>query len=306
MNLSFFLLAAAFVAVIFLMTSEYVIVYGQTIGNLTSQPILEESVKIISPMDGQKVPVGKEILVSGESSDDISKNCIVSVIADNIKPYQNAYPSGAGGPNDYSKWSFTWSSNYTDIKEGSNRITAKLSCPQSTRWYSVNAMGVTTEKATMNVSSANLTPSVLAAANDSGAVTLLPPQSEQQLPTTPSPSSETTSQSAAENTTKNMSVKFDILNNPVSRGSGQNITIAVSDAASDEKITDANIIGKLLYPGDNYVKDFAGTTGSDGQFVYSWTIGKNGDEGELTIEAQVTAPGYESQAATSAFQISKG
>ena len=102
-----------------------------------------------------------------------------------------------------------------------------------------------------------------------------------------------------------MSVTFDILNNPVSRGSDQNITIAVSDAASNESIPGANITGKLLYPGDNYVKDFSGTTDPNGQFVYHWTIGKNGDAGELTIEAQVVAPGYESQQVKSAFQITE-
>ena len=105
--------------------------------------------------------------------------------------------------------------------------------------------------------------------------------------------------------TKTMSVTFDILNNPVSRGSYQNITITVSDAASNESILGATITGKLLYPGDNYVKDFTGTTGPNGQFAYHWTIGKNGDAGELTIEAQVVAPGYESQQAKSAFQITE-
>ena len=37
--------------------------------------------------------------------------------------------------------------------------------------------------------------------------------------------------------------------------------------------------------GDNYVKDFRGTTDPNGQFVYHWIIGENGDAGELTIEA---------------------
>jgi hypothetical protein len=298
-------IAGTVVAVISLMISNNV-VYGQSSGNLTSQTVFEEWVKIISPIEGQQVPVGKELLVSGESSDNISKNCTVSVIANNIKPYQNAYPSGADGPNDHSKWSFTLSSNYTDVKEGPNRITAKLSCPQPTRWYSVNAIGVPTGQASTNVSSANLTPSVLSATNESGAVMLSPP-SEQQQPTRPSTSSEVTSQPAisVENN-RTMSVIFDILNNPVPRESDQNITMIVSDAASNEKIAGGSITGKLLYPGGNYIKDFTGTTDSDGQFVYSWTIGENGDAGQLTIEVQVAAPGYESQAATSGFQITEG
>lgn len=297
------LIVSTFVAFIASMTSNYY-ANGQASENLAPQLVSNDSVKIVSPTEGQQVPVGEELIASGESSDDTSKNCTVSVIVNNIKPYQSAYPTGASGPGDYSKWSFTLSSNYTDITEGSNRITAKLSCPESTRWYSVNAMGVRTSQESTNISSSNFTPSVISALNETGT---LAPQPEQQVTSTPPPSSGASSQPAASGEkTKTMSVIFDILNNPVSRGSDQNITITVSDAASNESIPGATITGKLLYPGDNYVKDFTGTTDPNGQFVYHWTIGKNGDAGELTIEAQVVAPGYESQLAKSAFQITEG
>jgi hypothetical protein len=271
---------------------------------LAPQPVSNESVKIVSPTDGQQVPIGEEMIASGESSDDNIKNCTVSVIVNNIKPYQSAYPTGASGPGDYSKWSFTLSSNYTDILEGGNRITAKLSCPEANRWYSVNAIGVRTGKDSTNVSSPNFTPSVLGAINETGT---LAPQPEQQVTSTPPPSLGASSQPAASGeNTKTMSVTFNILNNPVSRGSDQNITITVSDAASNKSIPGATITGKLLYPGDNYVKDFTGTTDPNGEFAYHWTIGKNGDAGELRIEAAVVAPGYESQQAKSAFQITEG
>ena len=297
------LIVSTFVAFIASMTSNYY-ANGQVSENLAPQLVSNDSVKIVSPTEGQQVPVGEELIASGESSDDTSKNCTVSVIVNNIKPYQSAYPTGASGPGDYSKWSFTLSSNYTDITEGSNRITAKLSCPESTRWYSVNAMGVRTSQESTNISSSNFTPSVISALNETGT---LAPQPEQQVTSTPPPSSGASSQPATSGeNTKTMSVIFDILNNPVSRGSDQNITITVSDAASNESIPGATITGKLLYPGDNYVKDFTGTTDPNGQFVYHWTIGKNGDAGELTIEAQVVAPGYESQLAKSAFQITEG
>ena len=297
------LIVSTFVAFIASMTSNYY-ANGQASENLAPQLVSNDSVKIVSPTEGQQVPVGEELIASGESSDDTSKNCTVSVIVNNIKPYQSAYPTGASGPGDYSKWSFTLSSNYTDITEGSNRITAKLSCPESTRWYSVNAMGVRTSQESTNISSSNFTPSVISALNETGT---LAPQPEQQVTSTPPPSSGASSQSAVSGeNTKTMSVVFDILNNPVSRGSDQNITITVSDAASNESIPGATITGKLLYPGDNYVKDFTGTTDPNGQFVYHWTIGKNGDAGELTIKAQVAASGYETQQARSAFQITEG
>jgi hypothetical protein len=298
----FWFVAGTFVAVIAFMASND-ISYGQVTEDLAPQPVSNESVKIISPTEGQQVPLDKELIASGESSDDISKNCTVSVIVDNIKPYHTASATGASGPGDYSKWSFTLSSNYTDIIEGRNRITAKLSCPESTKWYSVNAIGVRTGQASTNASSTNFTPSILSATNETG--TLMTP-SQQQTSSVPPPSPEVTSQPAAsQENTKTMSVIFDILNNPVSRGSDQNITITVSDAASNESIPGATITGKLLYPGDNYVKDFSGITDPNGQFVYHWTIGENGDAGELTIEAQIVASGYESQEARSAFQITE-
>ncbi len=297
----FWFVAGTFIVVIAFMVSND-ISYGQVTEDLAPQPVSNESVKIVSPVEGQQVPKGEELIASGESSDDTSKDCTVSIIANNIKPYQNAYPTGASGPDDYSKWSFTLSSNYTDIIEGRNRITAKLSCPDSTKWYSVNAIGVRTGQESTNLSS-NFAPSVLSAINETGTLT---PQPEQQMSSTPPPSSAASSQPVASGeNNKTMSVIFDILNNPVSRGSDQNITITVSDAVSNESIPGATITGKLLYPGDNYVKDFTGTTDPNGQFAYHWTIGKNGDAGELRIEAQVAASGYESQQAKSAFQIAK-
>jgi hypothetical protein len=299
----FWFIAGTIIAISGFMASNN-FAYGQVTENLTAQPVLNEWIKIINPIEGQLVPVGKELIVSGESSDNVFKNCTVSVIANNIKPYQNAHPSAAAESGDYSKWSFTLSSNYTDILEGPNRITAKLSCPESNRWYSVNPIGVPTGKASMNVSSPDFTPSVLGATNESAKLT---PPSVQQESSTPPPSPEATSQPAASGeNTKTMSVVFDILNNPAPRGSDQNITITVSDAASNESIPGATITGKLLYPGDNYVKDFSGTTDPNGHFVYHWKIGENGDAGELTIEAQVVASGYEPQEARSAFQITEG
>ena len=109
--------ASTFVAVIAFMVSND-ISYGQVTEDLTPQPVSNDSVKIVSPTEGQQVPVGEELIASGESSDDTSKNCTVSVIVNNIKPYHTVSATGASGPGDYSKWSFTLSSNYTDIIEG--------------------------------------------------------------------------------------------------------------------------------------------------------------------------------------------
>ena len=102
-------------------------------------------IKITSPTRGQQVPAGKDLTVSGISMDNATANCQVSVIVNNIKPYQNATAAGTGGAADYSKWNFDITSKYTTIKPGQNRITSKYECasnPTSKGFSSVNVTGV--------------------------------------------------------------------------------------------------------------------------------------------------------------------
>lgn len=284
------------------------IVFGQVPGNLTSQPGAQESIKIDAPSDGKQVPIDRDLLISGGSSDDASKDCGVSVIVNNVKPYHNAFAIGPGGHNDFSQWNFTLSSNYTQIKEGPNRITAKLSCsPPITKWYSINVNGFRPSQSNENISLPTLTPSVLNPTNASTAENTT--AQEQPLQTQSKPILSTNSANTTESSqgkTKELNVVIKAAKSPVSRGDDQNITITVTDLSSNENIVGASITGKLLYPGGNYVKDFSGMTDANGQFVNSWTIGKHGDVGELTVEVQASAPGYESKSATINFQVSEG
>src|ERR671938_1869525 len=102
-------------------------------------------VKITSPTRGQQVPVGKDLTISGTSIDNATSNCQVSVIVNNVKPYQNTTAAGTGGAADYSKWKFDITSKYTTIKPGQNKITAKYECtsnPDANSFSSVNITGV--------------------------------------------------------------------------------------------------------------------------------------------------------------------
>jgi hypothetical protein len=126
------------------MISNTSVVYGQ----LATQTI---GVNITSPERGKTIPVGSSLTVSGKSTDDpFNENCEVSVIVNNVRPYQPATANGSTGQAiDYSRWFFILSHNYTSIKEGINEITSKLSCLPSTttgsnltKWYSVNITGV--------------------------------------------------------------------------------------------------------------------------------------------------------------------
>jgi hypothetical protein len=106
------------------------------------------AVKIVSPAKGQQVPTGKDLTVSGIASTgtgNATSHCQVSVIANGVKPYQQASGTGPGGQTDYSKWNFILTSNYTSIKPGpNNKITAKYVCnsnPGALSFYSVNVTG---------------------------------------------------------------------------------------------------------------------------------------------------------------------
>src|SRR5215472_4756859 len=104
-------------------------------------------VKITDPARGQQVAVGKNLTLSGTSSYNATSNCRVFVIVDGVRPYQKTIPTGAAGGNDYSKWKYTFTPAYAaTIREGINRITAKLLCQANpvnlTKFYSINVTGM--------------------------------------------------------------------------------------------------------------------------------------------------------------------
>jgi hypothetical protein len=91
------------------------------------------------------------LLISGTATDDSNSPCEVSVLLNDVRPYQPAIPQGTSGDNnDYSRWQFLLSPDYAPIKQGENKITAKLECLKSpgnlTKWYSVSVTGVTQEQ----------------------------------------------------------------------------------------------------------------------------------------------------------------
>jgi hypothetical protein len=103
-------------------------------------------VKITFPTKRQQIPVHSNLTVTGISVvNRTSTDCEVAVILNGIKPYQKAVPTGHGGANDYSTWNYRLTPTYTVIKQGQNKITAKLSCDKSNiiSHNSVNITGVT-------------------------------------------------------------------------------------------------------------------------------------------------------------------
>jgi hypothetical protein len=122
-------------------TNSSVPTVSDTVSNTTK---LSGGVKIISPDKGDLVPLNSNnsLVIKGVSKDNVTSDCDVSIIINNVKPYQNVNPTGVQGDNDYSNWQYTLASNYTNINEGSNKITSKILCldgPQKLQaFYSVN------------------------------------------------------------------------------------------------------------------------------------------------------------------------
>src|SRR5215216_7635225 len=109
-------------------------------------------VNITSPARGQQVPVG-ELTISGTSADNVTTNCQVDVDWNNQKPYQKTLATGPGGVNDYSNWTFTYTKDYQLITNGTNELTAKLSCADNSipiAWDTVDVLGISTTTNTSN------------------------------------------------------------------------------------------------------------------------------------------------------------
>ncbi len=85
------------------------------------------AIKMTSPHKSQQIRVGSNILVSGISSPPpgISHTgCTVSVLLNDVKPYQKAVGMGHGGKADYSVWHYNITHKYASLQLGQNKITA--------------------------------------------------------------------------------------------------------------------------------------------------------------------------------------
>jgi len=264
-------------------------------------PIPTETIKIVKPVTTQNVSSQEELIISGQSSDNNLKNCSVTVIVNDVKPYQNAVAKGSGGATDFSEWEFVLHNNYTHINVGQNKITSKLFCESaSPRWYSVFVNGVTNSSnedvfsPVQSEEQQNIPTTNLSGTNE---VDGIQSEEQQNIPTT-----NLSGTNEIDRNNNELQVSIVPLKNPVERGDTQDATITVTDSGS-RPVANAEIVGKLIYPGENFEKDFSGITDSQGKFVYSWIIGEKGDVGALSIEVEVSSQGYPPSSATGSFDV---
>ena len=167
-----------------ILTNHTLISYAQINNTATSSPVgglpSALGVKIASPTNNEQVYLGNNNLkIIGTSTDSVNSNCDVSIILNDVKPYQHVLPTGPGGNDDYSLWGFLLTPEYNStIKEGPNKLTAKLLCsnPNVTTsdlatYYTVffkgmNSMPTNTTSSTINQRQSSVTTSTIPAAID--------------------------------------------------------------------------------------------------------------------------------------------
>lgn len=237
-------------------------------------------IKITSPSAGQKVGLG-ELEIKGTSSDNSTSNCQVYADWNNQKPYQKASPTGKGGSDDFSTWSFKYNSSYHLIKEGANDLTSKISCagspsnPLSTnKWYSINVTGTS---------------------GQSNAVQL-------PLPTEPSVGIKERTLSLPSNQSNGLNgpiqINLKIGNDRITDGMKQTLTVEAVDASTGDKIGDAEIQVRVSDPLGNIIKKF---DTQDGDLSRSFKIGSN-PLGNYIITADVRS-GMGSATKSIAFNV---
>ena len=83
--------------------------------------------------------------MTGISSDNAATDCKVYAGMNTLKPYQPTMATGPGGATDYSTWRFTSPPVYQALINGTNKITAELTCygsPSLVKYDTLNVTGV--------------------------------------------------------------------------------------------------------------------------------------------------------------------
>jgi len=289
------------------------------------------ALKIASPVKGQHIPTGTNLTVTGTSSDNSSTNCQISLLLNDLKPYQKTTPTGksSSGGEDYSSWRYVFN-NSTDssIKQGINKITSKMTCvntdqprvtnPGVSKWYSINVTGVPAKTAqstpkfvTRLLASNNLNhsdTSLTSKVNSSKPSPLRLTTSVYKpiQPTNIAAKSNTNSSIKPGTNIHTLAVSLEVGKNPITTGQKQTVKVVVTDGATNAKVAGAKVTTDIQPSSSSIVeRQFVGITGPDGKVSKTW---KMGDEGRLettyNIYSTISAPGYQYKTISGTFRAS--
>lgn len=103
-------------------------------------------IEIVYPDTDQTTNVNGDLEISWISNYNPRSICHVAVIINDAKPYKKTIPTGENVESDYSTWRYIIKSDSDTIKQGNNKITARLLCTglggeDIRRWDSVSVIG---------------------------------------------------------------------------------------------------------------------------------------------------------------------
>jgi hypothetical protein len=289
------------------------------------------ALKIVSPVKGQHIPTGTNLTVTGTSSDNSSTNCQVSLLLNDLKPYQKTTPTGKGssGGEDYSSWRYVLNnSTYGSIKQGINKITSKMTCintdqpsvtnPGVSKWYSINVTGVPAKTAqstpkvvtrlpaskNLNHSDTSLTSKVNS--SNPSPLRLTTSVYKPIQPTNIAAKLNTNSSVKTDTNIHTLAVSLEVGKNPITTGQKQTVKVVVTDGATNAKVAGAKVTTDIQPSSSSIVeRQFVGITGPDGKVSKTW---KMGDEGKLettyNIYSTISAPGYQYKTISGTFRAS--
>ncbi len=121
--------------------------------NISSLDVTSANVLIHSPKNGEQVKIDQPFTVSGSSKYPSNWDCEVSIADGNMSSlivpnsvnstsYKQATAIGNNGTSDYSTWQFTVNPAQTNLKNGSQSITAKLQCDSPASLVKTNKVNV--------------------------------------------------------------------------------------------------------------------------------------------------------------------
>ena len=261
--------------------------------NATSVVAYAAGVKILSPGSGKQIPVGN-LTIFGISTDNEKSDCTVSVDWNNQKPFQKAKATGPYGEDDYSSWTYTYSTSYHTIEKGLNDLTSKLECLENskvtTKWHSINVSGVITNDSNLS--------SDLVFHDPLGILPQL-----NSISTKPSADTSVISSNVTTLAPSKLFANMELSKKVLVPGEIQNFTIKISDSNS-QQVAAANI-GVKIMQGTKILNEYNGTSDTSGMFTQSWNLNSDIPSGKYDVLVSASADGYVPASLAGSFQVQR-
>jgi hypothetical protein len=275
--------------------------------NVFGQAVKLPSVKIVSPSPGENIGANNTLIFRGVSSDNSSSDCQVSIILNDIRPYQPVVPIKQ---DDFSSWTFTLGTSYTAIKDGDNKATAKITClgtpANATKWNSINFTGMNGNDIGNNVSNIqSVQPTQESTGLDATASeNITEVDSQNNTGEIIDNSSSLDSASNLTTTPRPLSIAVRLDRNPISVGSLQTAIVNVSDSATGEPIANATIKTGITSPSGKII-NFENMTTANGGTSFSWIVARVAETGLVDVNFNTSAIGYISNQTSTSYEVVK-